>query len=661
MLAFSANAQSNWVILCHMLGRTHTPHRKLWNARRASTETLAARFISPTGCQSRFTKGAITTLFISFSLGLSPSLADQQLSGTLSGKLTASKGPYLLIGNCTVPSDASLVVEAGTTLIVGPSVNLNISGGAQFDGTAASPIFIRGSSSNAYWDSVYVANPTGKAQRFSYCTFQDATNGLSLLVAENTMTLNIRNCVFENCLKAGISGISQGTIYGRGIGQSCVWTAPKLNAVVANCTFGRCKYGCIFTTTGLYQNCNSLYPGLAPGAASPIIKNSIFREITGTAIWFQSLVNSAVSFPTVENNTVLNCANGVTAESSFNGALLNNIFVSNITAISRTSTNSSRVSNNDFFGNERNYSGYAGSPLGIITTTNNAGVPSDVALNIYQDPHFTSSENLRLSIGSPAIDAGVDDAANYESCFPSARGSQLPDIGAFGGSSSCGWPIPSTSTKEVPFEIALAVELSFNSEKGARYSVVMAAPWPDVNTTNRTITFRLQAPNAKSVRVITDMPKVGDLPHGSGGFDMTKDEKGVWSHTTPPLKPSYYQYWFVMDGLTMPDPQNTFVRPASGVYKSIVALPGKEADFMMFRDVPHGNLTEHHYLNQENKTLAVLSSTRHPTTARAARAIPSFTSCTGPTITNAAGRRRAWRTRSWIILSLKVKRCRRSS
>ena len=136
---------------------------------------------------------------------------------------------------------------------------------------------------------------------------------------------------------------------------------------------------------------------------------------------------------------------------------------------------------------------------------------------------------------------------------------------------------------------------------GVEASVVTAARSPEVGT-NGTITFRLPAPNAKSVRVVTDMPKVGDLPHGSAGFEMTRDEKGIWSYTTPPLKPSYYQYWFVMDGLTMPDPQNTFVRPASGVYKSIVAVPGKEADFLMFRDVPHGNLTEHHYLNPENKT-----------------------------------------------------------
>ncbi len=118
---------------------------------------------------------------------------------------------------------------------------------------------------------------------------------------------------------------------------------------------------------------------------------------------------------------------------------------------------------------------------------------------------------------------------------------------------------------------------------------------PEVSADHR-ITFRFQAPNAKSVQVFGDFTK--DL----AGIDLSKDDKGVWSYTTGELKPSYYQYWFVADGLTTPDPLNTFVRPASGVYKSQVAVPGKEAEFMAFRDVPHGNLTEHLYLNQENKT-----------------------------------------------------------
>jgi enterochelin esterase-like enzyme len=136
---------------------------------------------------------------------------------------------------------------------------------------------------------------------------------------------------------------------------------------------------------------------------------------------------------------------------------------------------------------------------------------------------------------------------------------------------------------------------------GVEASVVTNARSPEVNADN-TITFRLQAPNAHKVRVYTDMPKLGDTPvNGSAGFDMTKDATGIWSFTTPKLAPSYYQYWFDVDGFVTPDPQNTFVRPASGVYKSVVALPGKEADFMMFRDVPHGNLIEHRYLNQLTK------------------------------------------------------------
>jgi enterochelin esterase-like enzyme len=136
---------------------------------------------------------------------------------------------------------------------------------------------------------------------------------------------------------------------------------------------------------------------------------------------------------------------------------------------------------------------------------------------------------------------------------------------------------------------------------GIEGSVVTAALSPEVHA-NGTITFRLPAPNAKTVRVFTDMPKLGEVPvNGSAGFDMTRDANGVWSFTTPKLAPSYYQYWYVVDGVSTPDPQNTFVRPGSGVYKSMVALPGKEADFMMFRDVPHGDLIEHHYFNNEIK------------------------------------------------------------
>jgi enterochelin esterase-like enzyme len=116
---------------------------------------------------------------------------------------------------------------------------------------------------------------------------------------------------------------------------------------------------------------------------------------------------------------------------------------------------------------------------------------------------------------------------------------------------------------------------------------------PEV-TSDRRIIFRLQAPNAKAVKVQGDF--------SAKTHDMAKDDKGIWSYTSEPLKPGSYQYWFVMDGLTMPDPVNTYVRPASGVYKSQVDVPGEGAEWMAFRDVPHGTLHEHWYVNKDNGT-----------------------------------------------------------
>ena len=144
-----------------------------------------------------------------------------------------------------------------------------------------------------------------------------------------------------------------------------------------------------------------------------------------------------------------------------------------------------------------------------------------------------------------------------------------------------------------PLSSLLPLRLPYRLLAQERGNVDRSVISPEVSADHK-ITFRLQAPNAKTVQVAGDFS--GDT------FDLKKDDKGVWSYTTEALKPSSYQYWFIMDGLTMPDPLNTYVRPASGVYKSQVEVPGEETKFMAFRDVPHGVLNEHLYINKENGT-----------------------------------------------------------
>lgn len=70
---------------------------------------------------------------------------------------------------------------------------------------------------------------------------------------------------------------------------------------------------------------------------------------------------------------------------------------------------------------------------------------------------------------------------------------------------------------------------------------------PEVSA-DSTVTFRLMAPNAMTVTVrgITPQP-----------LAMQKDEMGVWSVTTAPLKPDLYPYSFDVDGLSTLDPSNT--------------------------------------------------------------------------------------------------------
>ncbi|MCF0178502.1 MAG: esterase, partial [Bacteroidales bacterium] len=71
---------------------------------------------------------------------------------------------------------------------------------------------------------------------------------------------------------------------------------------------------------------------------------------------------------------------------------------------------------------------------------------------------------------------------------------------------------------------------------------------PDVHA-DRTVTFRLLAPNAKEVTL------TGTGPIGT--VKMTKDKDGVWSVTIGPLTPNHYRYNFIVDGLKIIDPSNT--------------------------------------------------------------------------------------------------------
>ncbi len=102
-----------------------------------------------------------------------------------------------------------------------------------------------------------------------------------------------------------------------------------------------------------------------------------------------------------------------------------------------------------------------------------------------------------------------------------------------------------------------------------------------------TVTFRYPAPNAKSVSL--------DLEGTAGPEPMTRGEDGVWSVTSAPLAPEFYEYSFTADGVHVLDPANVAVKTSFFRVGNVVHVPGKTPMPWEVADVPHGVVHHHFY------------------------------------------------------------------
>jgi len=109
---------------------------------------------------------------------------------------------------------------------------------------------------------------------------------------------------------------------------------------------------------------------------------------------------------------------------------------------------------------------------------------------------------------------------------------------------------------------------------------------PEVHA-DRTITFRLRAPQATAVEL------VGEVLQGKGPQSMTKASDGVWSITIGPLPPEVWIYNFRIEGVDLPDPSNISLMPraaGTAAVSSFVEIPADGPAFYDARPVPHGEV-----------------------------------------------------------------------
>ena len=118
---------------------------------------------------------------------------------------------------------------------------------------------------------------------------------------------------------------------------------------------------------------------------------------------------------------------------------------------------------------------------------------------------------------------------------------------------------------------------------------------PEIGETS--VTFRFSAPYADKVQLTggfaptTKMETNFGTMDVPGNLDMTKDANGLWSITVPMPEPELYTYNFIVDGLSVNDPNNIFMQRDGTRYLSVLLVPGEKTE-NYYEASQRGNLNQ---------------------------------------------------------------------
>lgn len=368
-------------------------------------------------------KTKLQSIAIGLTVAIPPGIcpASTFVSGNVSGTWDKAGSPYVLQGNCTVPSDQCLTIQPGVTVIIGQGLILDVEGCISAVGTAAERIVIRGASPSLYWDRIYINYTAAPDSSFVNCIISDATNAVYLFINSEwlgsvTRSATIFDCRFTNCVVSCVTGVSHG--WAGWHGPSSYGTSdPTLAPSIQDCVFSASGGGCVFVAEGSAAS-YGMGTGYGRGKVNPLIANCIFNSIFGSALSFGVGSYPNTSTPKTHNNLFVGCTFAIRRDAAwFND----------------------EVSFNGFFNNMTNFVGYPPGVHGTICCVNNNGTSCDLLNNIFENPLFAETVNYTLATNSPCIDAGNPDGAYLDTMFPPSQGTTVNDIGLYGGPHAGDW------------------------------------------------------------------------------------------------------------------------------------------------------------------------------------------------------------------------------
>ncbi|HTA43153.1 MAG TPA: alpha/beta hydrolase-fold protein [Bryobacteraceae bacterium] len=108
---------------------------------------------------------------------------------------------------------------------------------------------------------------------------------------------------------------------------------------------------------------------------------------------------------------------------------------------------------------------------------------------------------------------------------------------------------------------------------------------------DRTVTFRLRAPEARTVTVSGDFAQTPQA--------MTKGDDGVWSFTSGTLRPAIYDYSFAVDEVRMNDPANPLIKSGDRSSSTMFEVKGVKPAMYDIQPVPHGTVRIEYYVSKK--------------------------------------------------------------
>ncbi|MDB5241470.1 MAG: esterase [Spirosoma sp.] len=135
---------------------------------------------------------------------------------------------------------------------------------------------------------------------------------------------------------------------------------------------------------------------------------------------------------------------------------------------------------------------------------------------------------------------------------------------------------------------------------------------------DKRVVFKIYAPKADEVTVS------GDFLSDNKPLSLTKNEQGVWSVTVGPLKPDYYTYTLMVDGVRTADPKNPVIKQGISSLENVLLVPGQETSFEDITTVPHGEVREVWYSSSSLGTMRRMHVYTPPGYEKGATKYPVF-------------------------------------